>query len=167
VVLLDAVMMIISAAVLSTLRMLRNIFRPLELMVYGMVIIVAIEQIHSAVIDNFKLIEYSRNLAALSFYKMNQLIVIPILTLWLLYSFFSPRIHFLLKAIFVGLWLLGLSGAYQLFHYLGIFKLNGLHMGYSAIIWLTVLAESVCFVLWFRRLLRRRDDRDSAPARTI
>ncbi|CAG7597547.1 hypothetical protein PAESOLCIP111_00155 [Paenibacillus solanacearum] len=154
----------LSIAVLSTVRMLRTAFRPLETLLYYMVITVAIEQTHSAIIDNLKLIRFSESVSAFFCFKLNQIIIFPVVTLWLLHSFFAVSGRVLRKALFAIAWFLAMSGAYYLFDKLGIFELKGWHMLYSLAYWLTVLTESFCFVWWFRKLLRKRERDDSVSA---
>jgi hypothetical protein len=132
-----------------------------------MVIIIAIEQIHSAILDNFKLIKFSETLSDFFFYKMSQLIVFPIATMWLLYSFFNNKIGFLLKILFLGIWLSGLTGYYFLFQYLGVLKFTGWNFSYSIVMWYVVLVESFCFSLVFRKMLGKSDSRDPIPTSAI
>jgi hypothetical protein len=132
-IILNIIMFFLCTGILYTLRMMRNIFRPIEKIMYFMVIVIAIEQIHSAILDNFNLIKFSETLSDFFFYKMNQIIVFPIATMWLLYSFFHNKIGFLLKMLFLVVWFSGLTGYYILFHYLGILKLTGWNFGYSIV----------------------------------
>ncbi|CAG7617826.1 hypothetical protein ACFQI7_02470 [Paenibacillus allorhizosphaerae] len=163
-VVMNAIMLMISIAVLSTIRMMRGTFRPLEKMVYYMVITVAIEQTHSAIIDNLKLIRFSESVSAFFFFKMNQIIVFPIVTLWLLHSFFAVDGRTVRKTLLAAVWFLALSGSYFLFEVLGIFQLKGWKLLYSFAYWLTVLTESFCFAWWFRKLLRKRERDDPVSA---
>lgn len=97
-------MILISATALFTLRVMRSPFRSIEKAVYYMVIVVAIQQIHSAVPDNLKLIKFSQSFAAFAFFKMNQLVLVPVAGLWLLYFFYKPGIPFYLKTFLCGAW---------------------------------------------------------------
>jgi hypothetical protein len=166
VVILNIIMVFLCIGILYTLRIMR-IFQPIEKIVYYMVIVVASEQIHSAIIDNFNLLKFSETLTNFFFYKMNQLIVYPIATMWLLYSFFQNKIRFLLKMLFLGIWFLGLTGSYILFNYVGVLKLTGWNFGYSIVVWYVVLIESFCFSLLFRKMLGKCDNHDPVPTRTI
>jgi hypothetical protein len=166
VVILNIIMVFLCMGILYTLRMMR-IFRPIEKIMYYMVIVVAIEQIHSAILDNFNLLKFSENLSDFFFYKLNQLIVFPISTMWLLYSFFLNKIRFLIKMLFLGIWFSGLTFSYILFNYLGVLKLTGWNFGYSIVVWYVVLVESFCFSLLFRKMLGKCDNGDPIPTRTI
>lgn len=161
---LNAIMVLISAGVLSTLPMMRDRFRLIEMIVYYMVIVIAIEQIHSAILDNFSLIKFSKSFSAFIFYKMNQLIVFPIGTLWLLFTIFHPKVPVFVKFVFVGVWFSVLSAVYILFQHLGIFKLTGWNFGYSIVTWYVVLIESLCFSLLFRNMLRKSEEHDPLPS---
>ncbi|MBD2866994.1 hypothetical protein [Paenibacillus arenilitoris] len=163
-IILNMIMVLICMGLLYTLRMMRDIFRPIELIMYYMVIVIAIEQIHSAFLDNFSLLEFSETFSAYFFYKMNQLIVFPIATMWLLFSFFHSRTRFILKMLFLGLWFSGLVGSYLLFPQLGILKELRLTFGDSLVVWYVVLVESFCFSLLFRKMLGKRDKRDIVPS---
>lgn len=166
-VILNIIMFFLCFGILYTLRMMRSIFRPIEKIMYFMAILIAILQIHSAILDNFNLINFSESLSDFFFYKMNQLIIFPTATIWLLYSFFYNKIRFLLKMLFLVAWFSGLTGFYFLFHYLGILKFTGWNVGYSIVMWYVVLVESFCFSLLFRKMLGKCDNRDTIPTRTI
>jgi hypothetical protein len=166
VVILNIIMVFLCIGILYTLRMMR-IFRPIEKIMYYMVIVIAIEQIHSAIFDNFNLLNFSENLSNFFFYEMNQLIVFPISTMLLLHSFFHNKIRFLIKMLFLGIWFSELTGSYFLFNYLGILKLTGWNFGYSIVEWYVVLVESFCFSLLFRKMLGKCDKSDTIPTRTI
>lgn len=165
-VILNIVLLFICIGILYTLRFMRKIFRPIEKIIYYMVIVVVIEQSQSAIFDNLNLIEFSRSLSTFFFYKMNQLIVMPSATIWLLFSFHN-KTRFLIKMLFLGLWFFGLTGLYVVFHYLGILKFIGWNFGYSIVLWYVVLVESFCFSLLFRKMLRKCDNCDTIPTRTI
>ncbi|MDF2961534.1 MAG: hypothetical protein K0S39_3269 [Paenibacillus sp.] len=166
-VILNIIMIIICTGILFTLRMMRTTLRPIEKMVYYMVIVIAIEQIHSAILDNLKLIKSTETLSALFFFKLNQLIVFPVGTLWLLFSFFHSKPRFLIKMLFLGGWFIVLTGSYILFQHLGILKLTGWNFGYSIVVWYVVLIESLCFSLVFRKMLGKCDNRDTISTRTL
>lgn len=163
---LNIIMLFICIGILYTLRFMRNNFQLIEKIMYYMVIVVTIEQLHSAILDNLNLIEFSVTLSAFFFYKLNQLIVMPIATMWLLYSFYN-KTRFLLKMLFIGLWFSGMTGSYIVFHFLGVLKLIDWNFGYSIVVWYVVLVESLCFSLLFRKMLRKCDDSDTIPTRTI
>lgn len=150
---LNILLVILCTGLLYTLRMMKSVFRPIEKIVYYMVFVVAIEQIHSAIFDNFKLITFSEAFSAYSLFKMNQLIVFPIATMWLLFSFFHHKIRFLAKMFFLGGWFSGVTGSYMLFDHLGILKLTGWNFGVSTAVWYAVLIQSLCFSLVFRKML--------------
>jgi hypothetical protein len=56
-IILNIIMFFLCIGILYTLRMMRCIFRPIEKIMYFMVILIAIEQIHSAILDNLNLIK--------------------------------------------------------------------------------------------------------------
>ncbi|KRE55922.1 hypothetical protein [Paenibacillus sp. Soil750] len=157
---LNIIMFLISIGVLYTLRRMQKIFLPIEKIVYYMVIVVTIEQIHSAILDNYKLLEFSEALSAFFFYKMNQLVVFPIATMWLLFSFFHSKPRFLFKMLFLGIWFAVLIESYMLFEKLGIVKFTGWNFGYAIVVWYVVLVESFCFSLLFRKMYGKCDHRD-------
>ncbi|KIL40767.1 hypothetical protein SD70_10960 [Gordoniibacillus kamchatkensis] len=69
-VMLDAVIIVIGIGALATLRLVRRMIRSIETVVYFMVAVTLVEQVHSAIPDNFKLIKFSANFAAFVFFKM-------------------------------------------------------------------------------------------------
>ncbi|KRE99360.1 hypothetical protein ASG89_27760 [Paenibacillus sp. Soil766] len=157
---LNFITLLISIGVLYSLRWMQNIFLSIEKITYYMVIVVAIEQIHSAILDNYKLLEFSEALSAFFFYKMNQLIIFPIATMWLLFSFFHSKPRLLLKMLILGIWFACLIESYMLFEILGIVKFTGWNFGYAIVVWYIVLVESLCFSLLFRKMLGKCDHHD-------
>lgn len=158
--LLNACMTLIAIGAVVSLRKIPRIFDRFEKWVYYMVILIAIEQLHSAIVDNFKLIQYTESLSAFYFYKLNQIFIYPIATLWLLVLIFQANTRFLIKMLYIGIWFSALTGSYHLFQLLGILKLTGWNVGYSAVIWYIALLESSCFCLVFRKMLGKRDGHD-------
>ncbi|WP_436234876.1 hypothetical protein [Paenibacillus sp. LjRoot153] len=159
---LNIVLLFICIGIVYTLQLMGKIFQPIEKITYYMVIVIAIEQLHSAIFDNFSLFEFSETLSSFFFYKLNQLIVMPIATMWLLFSFYN-KTRFLNKMLFLGLWFFGLTGLYVVFHYLGVLKITDWNFGYSIVVWYVVLVESLCFSLLFRKMLRKCDNCDTIP----
>ncbi|MDD9271093.1 hypothetical protein ACFPES_29005 [Paenibacillus sp. GCM10023248] len=151
---------LVSVGALYSIRWIPPCFRSIEKLVYYMAIVVAIEQLHSAVLDNLKLLEFTPTLGAFVFFKINQMILYPIVTLWLLVSFYKPNIKFPLKLLYICLWFSALTGSYHLFQALHVLKLTGWNIGYAIVVWYAVLLESYCFSLVFRKLLGKRDARD-------
>lgn len=151
---------LLSIGALYSIRWIPEFFKGIERLVYYMVIVIAAQQMHSAILDNFKLIEFTPTLGAFIFFKIIQMIVYPVATLWLLVSFFQSNIRFPLKILYVCLWFSVLTGSYHLFQVLDVLKLTGWNVGYATVVWYTVLLESYCFCFVFRNLLGKRDDRD-------
>ncbi|HEY0827607.1 MAG TPA: hypothetical protein VGE40_05900 [Bacilli bacterium] len=150
------IMMILSAVGLSTLFFIRKIFSPLEIIAYFMVITALIQQIYTMITFNLGMIQLTGKVSVFWFLNINLLIIVPCVTIWLLYSYFSPAVSPFLKALMTGGWLLGMFGIELLFHRFGFITFKRWHIGYSFIEWLIILIGSLCFILWFRNLLRKQ-----------
>jgi hypothetical protein len=158
--LLNVCTTLIAIGAVVSLRKIPKLFDRFEKWVYYMVILIAIEQLHSAIVDNFKLIQFTESYSAFFFYKVIQIIIFPIATLWLLVPIFQANTRFLIKILYIGIWFSALTGSYHLFQLFGILKLTGWNVGYSAVIWYIALLELTCFCLVFRKMLGKCDSHD-------
>jgi len=159
-----AIVLVGLAAAASLLRM-RSTFSALEKFLYFMVLIIAHEHLHTAIAGNLKLLAITDRLSTFAFYQICQLVVFPIVALWLMYIWFQPRarVHLLLKMAATAGWLWGLNGLYLYMHAQDIVKFTGWNWRYLVCQWLAVLALSLGFALWFRKRPGKRD-RDAAAA---
>lgn len=160
---LNTIAVIAGIAAAGSLSLMRAPFNTLEKIVYFMVFVTVHEHLHSAVADNLKLLELTEKLSTFTFYKINQLVVWPVVSVWLLYALFHPRLHGFWKAALTAGWLWGLQGIYLYMKHKDIIRYTGWNWRYQYGVWLAVLALSSGFALWFRWLLRKRDN-DAAAA---
>ncbi|MBA2942706.1 hypothetical protein HZF08_31030 [Paenibacillus sp. CGMCC 1.16610] len=161
--LLNVCTTLIAVGAVVSLGKMPKLFDRFEKWVYYMVILIAIEQLHSAIVDNFKLIQFAESFWAFYFYKLNQILIFPIGTLWLLVPIFQANTRFLIKILYIGIWFSALTGSYHLFQFFGILTLTGWNIGYSMVIWYTALLELTCFCLVFRKMLGKCDGHDPLP----
>jgi hypothetical protein len=147
---------ILSLLGLSTLFFFQKIFRIIEIIAYFIALSVLIQQVFTIVTLNLEMIQLSGTVSVFWFINMYLLIIVPCVTLWLFYSYFSPASSRFLKVLLTGGWLLGLFGIELLFHRFGFITFKRWNIGYSFIEWLTVLIVSGCFILWYRNLLRKQ-----------
>lgn len=154
---MNAVVIVVSIAAAASLILMRNTFRTLEKILYYMVLVVADEHLHSMLPANYKLYEMTRTAAAFAFFKINQLIVLPIVTMWLLYALFNPTLRVIMKLLLTTAWLWSMYGVYLLMNKSDVIRFTGWNWRYSTGMWLGVLVIACLYALWFRRLLRKRD----------
>jgi hypothetical protein len=148
--------MVLSVVGLSTLSFIRKIFHMLEIIAYFMIISVLTHQTFTVSTLNLEMIQLNLKVSVFWFLHMNLLIIIPCITLWLFYSYFSPSLSLLLKALLTFGWLLSMYGFEVLFQIFGFITFKHWSIGYSFIQWLFVLIISICFIHWFRKLLRKQ-----------
>lgn len=147
---------VLSAFGLSSLFFTRNIFHAMEIISYYMIIVVMIQQVFLISTLNLGMIKISGTIPGYWAQNLNLPVIIPSITVWLFYSYFSPASSPLLKLLLTGAWFLCISGIEALCHRLGLITLIRWNIGYSFIAWLIVLAVSDCFALWYRNSLRKR-----------
>ena len=155
--LLIVMMSVLSALALGSLYFTHKNFHRLELLTYFMVVVIMIQQVFLILTLNLDMIKPSREIPVVWFHNINLLLFIPSLTLWLLYSYFSPAITLFVKALLTGGWFLCMYGIELLFHFAGMYTFIRWNIGYSFIEWLIVLGGSNGFALWFRKLLRKQE----------
>lgn len=161
--------MIIAVAVIAvlclgapiSLRWMRHTFLLLEKIVYYMAAATSIQQLHSVVPDNFKLFKIADTASAFTIFKLSQLVLFPLLTVWLLYGLFRLRDRFFLKILLSAAWVLLLTGLYGLYERIGVMDFTGWKTKHAIVMWLAVLAETALFCVWFRMLLRKSGKRDA------
>lgn len=162
-ILIDTVVFLASMAGIFTLRLLRDGFLLLEIITCYMVIVISVELVHSSILDNLKLLRIPNQSWNLVGFKMCQLIIIPIATLWLVYMLLHPKVNLLLKVLLAGVWFSVVSIVYPLLDHLGVIRLVGLDLKNSTVVWSVVLVVSFAFSLWFHTLVNKRGYRDFIP----
>lgn len=131
-------------------------FGLIEIISYFMMIVILIQQVFLIVTLNLEMIRISDKIPVLWFRNINLLTLIPCITLWLLYSYFSPAVPFFLKITFSGVWLLSMFGIEALFNRFGFITFLRWNIGYSFVEWLIVIAGAFCFAMWYRNLIGKR-----------
>ncbi len=160
---LNTIAIIVGIAAAGTLSLMRAPFTTLEKALYYMVFVTMHEHMHSVVADNLQLLQITGKLSTFFFYKVSQLVVFPVISVWLLYALFHPRLHGIWKTVLTAGWLWGLHGTYLYMKHKDILRYSGWNWRYQYGVWLAVLALTAGFALWFRWLLRKRDN-DAAAA---
>ncbi|MBT2740727.1 hypothetical protein [Bacillus sp. ISL-77] len=147
---------ILSAGGLSTLFLLRKIFRTIEIISYFLGVSIPIQLVYTAITFNAEMIKITEKASIYWFLNMNTLIFAPCVTLWLFYSYFCPNANFFGKAFLTIGWLMSMFGLELLFQSFGYYTFKRWNIGYSFIEWLIVLMVSGSFILWFRKILRNQ-----------
>ncbi|WP_276356465.1 hypothetical protein [Cohnella caldifontis] len=155
---------LVCAGALWTLKWMGSPFRRIEKIVLYLVCVTAFEQAHSAILDSQKLIRITPTGTAFAYFKMNQLILFPLATMWLLYAIFRIRDRFLVKAALGTAWMAGLTASVGLSQAIGVIEDTGWNVGYAVFTWTVVLLAVMIFAAWYRKLLEKRGEADAVRA---
>lgn len=154
---LNTIAIFVGIAAAGSMPLIRAPFSTLEKIVYFMVFVTVHEHLHSAVADNLKLVRLTGTPSTFAFFKIGQLVVFPVISVWLLSALFHPRLHGIWKVVLTAGWLMGVHGAFLFMNHKGIIRFTGWNWRYQYGLWLAVLALTVAFALGFRWLLRKRE----------
>jgi len=145
----------LGAAAVWSLRFMRSEFGAVEKLVSYLVVVTAIEQTHSAVIDNLKLLAVEPTFGAFSAFKICQLLLFPVIVMWLRFALFHPKAHAGVKALFFVCGFAVLPGAFGLLSRAGALTLSDWNAWYASGIWAVVLTIASAFGIGFGKLLRK------------
>jgi hypothetical protein len=141
---------------LFTLFFSKKIFTPIEIITYYIVILEISMQFFSVIVYSLEMITPSKQLAVYWILNARTFIMVPSLTIWLLSYYFLQSTPFYRKGLLTLGWLFSLSTIDFLFNRIGFITFKRWNFGYSLIEWLIVLFGSFCFILFFRKLLRKK-----------
>ncbi|MFC5452329.1 hypothetical protein [Paenibacillus aestuarii] len=149
------IMIIINMAAILSIRFARRKFNMLEICAYWMLNCAVIQQVFTIITINLQMIEVSEGVGVFWYLVMNRLVLMPSLIIWLFY--FSKDVNIIRKAIFMGAWLLVLSGIQLLSKTFGMIAYVNWNVGYSLAEWFMVLFATTSFFLWFRHILKKEE----------
>lgn len=141
---------VLSVAALASLYWTTNRFHLLEIISYFMVSVVLHQQI-------FVIFAFNLNLIRVSGIQYQSLFLITsCLTIWLLSSYFTATRTLFQKGLYTIGWVLLVVGLEFCFHFMGVLVLLHWKIIYSFLVCFFVLSGSLCFALWFRKLLQNQ-----------
>ncbi|MFZ3579588.1 hypothetical protein [Virgibacillus sp. DJP39] len=149
---------LVSIGLILTLRHLLTRINQIEIIYYYLIVTSLLQIVPNIIVLNLELIKIQQSIIIIPILQADRLIILPILTLWMLYLHKKLYGRYLVNFIITVIWTFSFIGLTILNKAMDVITFHGWNIGIGLVEMLCIYALLIGFYIIFQSILRKEMD---------